>query len=482
MAISYIGSASAQSTSCTPPTHTTGDLFICAAYRDGSTTSPSLPSGWTNITNNGANTNSMRVGYKFATSASDTCTGWSNAGAVMLHVYRGVNTSTPIGVFSYDGASSSTVRYLTLGTLADTGGTSWVAGFAAHRSVDTTAMGTAPTGMTNRTNTAGTSSDFASHDTNGTVSSWGSQSVAVGGTASGWRSVAVEIRVETVPTLSGQTVTLVSGTSGTPKVTTTKASGTVYMVCVPNGDSPSVAQIKAGQRSNGTSAIASQSQAVTASGVQTFSTVTGLTTDTPYDFWFVHTNSEGDSTAVNADFTPVIGSGDFGNVWVTPTTVTDLGGSYAWSGTGNLAASDNTYATVTAPAATAANYLLVQFGLDIDAGATITGISIEVEGSVTNTPLVQFIYFTDTGDEVGIVGGASPDIGLSGTETTHTFGGAGDDWGISPTPTLVNDADFGLVVYVFGDAASACAYSLDRIRIKVHTPAAGGSNLFWAFP
>lgn len=109
----------------------------------------------------------------------------------------------------------------------------------------------------------------------------------------------------TAPTLSAQTVTQVTSTSGTPKVTTDEANGTAYMVCVANGDTPSVAQIKAGQNSSGSAAINAQNQAVSTTGEQTFTTVTGLTAGTPYDFWFVHTDAAtNDSTAVKADFTP----------------------------------------------------------------------------------------------------------------------------------------------------------------------------------
>jgi hypothetical protein len=108
----------------------------------------------------------------------------------------------------------------------------------------------------------------------------------------------------TAPILSSQTVSSVTQTGGTPQVTTDEGNGTAYMVVVPNGDSPSVTQIKAGQNSSGGAALASQNQTVTATGVQTFSAVTGLTANTAYDCWFVHTDAAtNNSTAVKADFT-----------------------------------------------------------------------------------------------------------------------------------------------------------------------------------
>lgn len=109
----------------------------------------------------------------------------------------------------------------------------------------------------------------------------------------------------TAPVLFAQSVFQASSTSGTPKVTTNEGNGTLYMVCVANGDTPSVAQIKAGQNSSGTAAINAQNIAVSSTGEKSFSTVTGLTTSTPYDFWFVHTDAaSNNSNAVKADFTP----------------------------------------------------------------------------------------------------------------------------------------------------------------------------------
>lgn len=107
-----------------------------------------------------------------------------------------------------------------------------------------------------------------------------------------------------VPILSGQTVGTITAEGGIPAVTTDEGNGTLWMVVVANGDSPSVAQIKAGQNSAGGAALANQSLAVISPGVQTFSAVVGLAGATPYDVWFVHMDlAFNNSTAVKADFT-----------------------------------------------------------------------------------------------------------------------------------------------------------------------------------
>src|SRR5688572_28676621 len=91
--ISYIGQCAAAATSCSPPTHAVGDLFIAAAGRDASQTAPTLPSGWTSVTTpsiNGTSSNdsALLVACKVATTTSETATGFTNAGWLAVHVYR----------------------------------------------------------------------------------------------------------------------------------------------------------------------------------------------------------------------------------------------------------------------------------------------------------------------------------------------------------------------------------------------------------
>jgi hypothetical protein len=152
-----------------------------------------------------------------------------------------------------------------------------------------------------------------------------------GGTTTNVRGPGVIVRlregVEPVAILTDQGASQSSPTDVRPRVTTNSPSGTLYMVCVPDGDTPSVAQIKAGQRSNSTAAINAQNLAISTSGVKNFATITGLTTATPYDFWFVHTTTAGDSIAVKADFTPLSQtSGSFSSF----VNVND-GGAYSWN-------------------------------------------------------------------------------------------------------------------------------------------------------
>lgn len=185
MAVSYVSSASAAAATVAMPTHQLGDLIIAFAYRDGSTTAPALPAGWTNIDNSGANTNSARLAYKYAVSAAETTGTWTNATGIVIHVYRGTGG---IGATAVGGASSNTITYPAL-TLQRTDNTSWAVRFAGHRTA-TNLTTNAPAGYTART---GVATEAVGYDTNGTISTnptTGTQSVNA---TSGYRAYTLEI-------------------------------------------------------------------------------------------------------------------------------------------------------------------------------------------------------------------------------------------------------------------------------------------------
>jgi len=187
VAIQYIGSATGV-TSATLPAHQAGDLILAFAFRDGITTAPTLPSGWTNIRNNSGNACSGRVAYRVAT-ASGTASGtWTNATSVVFLIYRNINQNSPIGNTNSATDSSVTVNYPALPVSQN----SWVVGFAGHSSANVNLI--APTGMTNRAYVQDATDEAAGHDTNGSVASWASRNTSVGGTSGGWRSYVLEIK------------------------------------------------------------------------------------------------------------------------------------------------------------------------------------------------------------------------------------------------------------------------------------------------
>ena len=189
--ITFIGAAAVSGTTATIPAHNVGDLLVAFAYRDRNASAPSLAAGWTDINSSGGgNANSSRLAYRIATGA-DSGAGWSNATEVVVQVYRGQSIA-PIGVNGANNGKSTTVIYPAL-SLSVTNGTSWVIGFAGHRSINTN-LQNAPTGMTQRATRVDTAAEVAGHDTNGGVSSWSAQNVSVGGTSSGWMTRTLEIK------------------------------------------------------------------------------------------------------------------------------------------------------------------------------------------------------------------------------------------------------------------------------------------------
>lgn len=191
MANSFVGSATG-TTSATLPAHQANDLIVGFAFRDGSTTLPTVPAGWTTQDSGAANANCLVLVSKIAASSGETTGTFTNATSVNFHVYRGIDLTTPIGAKA-QGVSTTTSHTFPGLTLQVTDGTSWVGAFIGSRAIDS-AIETPPTGMTNRSTTLDATDETAGHDTNGGVSSWSSVGITQGGTTTGSRSVVYEIR------------------------------------------------------------------------------------------------------------------------------------------------------------------------------------------------------------------------------------------------------------------------------------------------
>jgi hypothetical protein len=193
VAISYVGGANG-TTSATLPAFQSGDIAVVFAFRDGSTTNPTVPTGWTTITNTADGTLcSASIGWRRLV-YSDTTTGtWTNASRVVVVVYRGCEPFiTPVGGGANGVTTTVTVPYTTF-TMTRTNGTSWVIGLVGHRSVDTNIDSATITGMTARTSGVDATAEAAAWDTNGGVSSWPTTNQTITGTASGSVTRTVEL-------------------------------------------------------------------------------------------------------------------------------------------------------------------------------------------------------------------------------------------------------------------------------------------------
>lgn len=193
MPISYVGGA-AGTTSATLPSFNSGDVAIVFAFRDGSVTNPTVPAGWTTITNTADGTTcSASIGWRRLVNGDTTTGTWTNATRVVVVVYRGCEPFiTPVGGGANGAGTTNTVTYSAV-TMTRGDGTSWVVGLVGHRSVDTTIDSAAISGMTARTSGVDANAEAAAWDTNGGVASWASTNQTITGTASGWVTRTVEL-------------------------------------------------------------------------------------------------------------------------------------------------------------------------------------------------------------------------------------------------------------------------------------------------
>lgn len=195
--ISRISSASAEANTVTLGTHAQGDIIIIYAVRDGSTTNPTIPAGWTNITNTSDGTlMSISVGWKIATSNANTSGTWTNATGLMCHVYRGADQIKPFGAITFNASSATTVTYgATTGVTKVRMDNQWMVAFTTCTGVDTTTLNTAPNGgYTNVINALGATQDMVSFDTNGPVETGvASNTVTHGGASQNNLSIQIPI-------------------------------------------------------------------------------------------------------------------------------------------------------------------------------------------------------------------------------------------------------------------------------------------------
>lgn len=497
MAISYISSATGTNTA-TLGSHAAGDIIVVFAYRDGSTAVPTVPAGFTTARGGtGSASCSAVLAWKTAESGSETIGTWTNATSVIASVYRG---AAGIGGTNITGANSTTISYPAV-TMNVTDGTSWVGGAAGHRSTNV-AIETAPTRMTNRTSVSDAIDEAAWHDTNGGVSSWSATSASVGGTSSGYRAITFEILATAAPILTTANVELVSATSGSPSVVTSQANGTIYLVVVPKDDMPSIAQIKTGKQSSGAAAVSAKSLAVTASGKNTLSTVSGLTTDVTYDFWFAHENSIGDSNAIKATFKPVAYP-DYTPTWKTPGTVTGV-----WTNGDNVKANDGNYATAvtTGWVKSGETIRFSDFNFNLPVGINITSIDIAVKGYYTSDVAADYdsrpiVFMKDQTKGVGSTSGVDWPATLSYISKTDELvvvrlamtaaegGVALSSW----TVAEFNNSSTGVVWNALGTTSNypdggTVSMFVDYFAIRINDtpppppPKTTMTALFWSFP
>ena len=177
--ITRIGAATGVN-SATLPAHQAGDLILAFVFRDGSTTLPTQPSGWTTLASRFsslAGAASSRLSYKIAQSGSETSGTWTNATAAIFVIYRGAYTTDLTSTYAQNTLNTTTTIYypsnLYWSSLA------WTLGFVGSN-LGTLAIETPPTGITTLVaNYVDASNESAAFDSNGPSVSFAGSSVSV---------------------------------------------------------------------------------------------------------------------------------------------------------------------------------------------------------------------------------------------------------------------------------------------------------------
>jgi surface protein len=194
--ITYVGAAEG-TTSATLPTHQAGDVILAFSFRSGSSSSSTMPSGWTSILSSGGTTIYTRFAFKIATTSSETTGTWTNATRVVFLVYRNVEPSAigSTNLTSATGSTSTTVQYssgsLNGSTLDVWRNLAWTVAFMGHTATNNSA-GT-PAGLTARSSTNSGARMLGADSTNSTVG-WSTTSVNIGGTSAEWRTFVFRLR------------------------------------------------------------------------------------------------------------------------------------------------------------------------------------------------------------------------------------------------------------------------------------------------
>lgn len=158
----------------------------------------------------------------------------------------------------------------------------------------------------------------------------------------------------------------------------------------------------------------------------------------------------------------------------------------SWSGTGNAAASDDAYATVSLGIGDLSYALrCTNFGFtsdDIPSGATIDGILVEVEVSQDGDAVSAVSPLVYSGSQLGGgfagLGSSAGNAGFTpdGTDTYWPLGGPTDLGNDTITQAMVVDSSFGIDVYFSAGIGIGSNVSVDHVRMTVYYTDVGGGT------
>lgn len=154
-------------------------------------------------------------------------------------------------------------------------------------------------------------------------------------------------------------------------------------------------------------------------------------------------------------------------------------GTIAWSGSGNISTSNNSYASASIAlgvfSSATSNYMWANnFGFTIPTGAVICGVVVQVERSAGGLGLGSSISDqTVRLVQGGSIVGNNKAIGTAwgGSDATVSYGASNDLWGSTWTASDFNASNFGLVIatqFSTGIAALTLSSNIDYVAVTVH--------------
>lgn len=157
--------------------------------------------------------------------------------------------------------------------------------------------------------------------------------------------------------------------------------------------------------------------------------------------------------------------------WKSPGTVSQGGGGQvSWSNLDNIKASDNTYATCGLPSTDgwADQLEAYNFGFSIPSNARIDGVEVQIErkASSANKCRDGEVRLIKADGTYGTANRADISTYYPTTDAVASYGGATDMWGETLTESVVEDVDFGVMLYVYLSQYENC--SVDHIQMKVY--------------
>ncbi|HRH99471.1 MAG TPA: SdrD B-like domain-containing protein [Saprospiraceae bacterium] len=200
-----------------------------------------------------------------------------------------------------------------------------------------------------------------------------------------------------------------------------------------------------------------------------------------------------------------------GSVWSKPSknTATNClnNSSSLWTNISELQISDDHYTEISMESNAYSQCLVLQnFNLQIPKGATVHGISLEIEGhsfgGYVRSNIIEALdtNAVATGDNKATYTKVNewPRTNLF-ADQTWVYGGQNEKWGLNPNPQIVNHPNFGFRIRLQNISGTSAIAKIDRIRLHVYytplstmcmhdcvnfwvDPVPGAEKYHWTFP